>query len=285
MHCRLVCRARVWQLRLRKAEVQVRRARPKKAGHSRFLIRTTASLAAAALLAGCGASLNSDGMQSNFVPDDQLSGAGAGGGTAQPVHLAEASVFTAPATPGNSGYKIGPQDIVEVAVYKVPDLSRTAQVSDTGTVNLPLVGEVPASGKTARELEHDLTKKLGAKYLQSPQVSVFIKEYNSRRVTIDGAVGKPGVYPINGKTSLMQLIATAGGPTESSDTGDIVVFRQTDGKRSAARFSLDDIRAGKAKDPALLEGDVVVLNQSEMKAAFQSVLKALPITSLFVPLL
>lgn len=202
-----------------------------------------------------------------------------------PIHVADAAAFTAAATPGNTAYKIGPQDVLDIAVFKVPDLSRSVQVSDAGTVNLPLVGEVPAGGKTARELEQDLTQKLGAKYLQSPQVNVYIKEYNSRRVTVDGAVTKPGVYPINGKTSLVQLIASAGGTTEASDNSDVVVFRQISGKKSAARFSLTDIRAGEAKDPELQEGDVVVVNTSALKAAFQNVLKALPVTSMFVPLI
>lgn len=224
-----------------------------------------------------------------LAPEEQLAGAGAAAGASKdsqsPVHLADADTFIATATPGSTAYKIGPQDVLEIAVFKVPELSRNVQVADSGTVNLPLVGEIPAAGKTAREFEQDLTKTLGAKYLQSPQVSVYIKEYNSRRVTVDGAVGKPGVYPINGKTSLLQLIATAGGPTESSDTSDIVVFRQINGKRSAAKFSLDEIRAGQARDPPVQEGDVVVVNASAMKSAFQNVLKALPVTSLFVPLL
>jgi polysaccharide export outer membrane protein len=240
-------------------------------------------------LAGCGASLDSSSIQSGLATDDQKASAGAASGAdvqSSPAHLAKvADSFTAPATPGNTSYKIGPQDVLDISVFKVPELSRSVQVADAGTVNLPLVGEVQAAGLTARDLERDLAKKLGAKYLQSPQVTVYVKEYNSRRITLDGAVKKPGVYPIRGKTSLLQLIAMAEGPTDGADTSSIVVFRQVDGKRSAARFDLDEIRAGKTKDPALQEGDVIVVNESAMKAAFQSVLKALPITSLFVPLL
>ena len=289
MFRRLVCRVRRRRVHLYMAHPQTFRPHTSKTRGLTPLFTTALLLVNAALVTGCGASLTNDGLSSEFAPQGQMAGATPDAvntnTTATPVHLAEAATFTAAATPGNTAYKIGPQDLLEVAVYKVPDLSRSVQVADAGTVNLPLVGEIPAAGKTARELEQDLTKKLGAKYLQSPQVSVYIKEYNSRRVTIDGAVGKPGIYPITGKTSLLQIIATAGGPTESSDTGDIVVFRQTSGKKSAARFSLDEIRAGNAKDPALQEGDVVVVNQSAMKAAFQSVLKALPVTSMFVPLL
>jgi polysaccharide export outer membrane protein len=254
---------------------------------------TAAALAlGAATLAGCGATLNNE-IQSGLAPEEQKAGAGVAsdtaiqpGSTPAPAKIARvADTYTAAGTPGNAAYKIGPQDVLDISVFKVAELTRSVQVADVGTVNLPLVGEVQAAGRTARELEHDLAKKLGAKYLQSPQVTVYVKEYNSRRVTIDGAVRKPGVYPIRAKTTLVQFIAMAEGPTEASDTSSIVVFRQANGKRSAAKFDLSEIRAGNSEDPVIEEGDVIVVNESATKAAFQNVLKALPITSLFVPLL
>ena len=101
--------------------------------------------------------------------------------------------------------------MLEVTVFKVPDLSKVVQVSEAGTINYPLIGELEAGGKTAREIEQDLTKLLGTKYLQNPQIGVFVKEYNSQRVTVEGAVKKPGVYPIVGGMSLLQAVATAGG--------------------------------------------------------------------------
>lgn len=204
----------------------------------------------------------------------------------RPAPLAKvAETFTASATPGNSAYKIGPLDVLDISVFKVPELSRSVQVADAGTVNLPLVGEVQAAGRTSRDLERDLTAKLGAKYLQSPQVTVYVKEYNSRRVTLDGAVKKPGVYPIRGKTTLVQFLAMAEGPTDVADTTSIIVFRSVDGKRSAAKFDLDEIRGGSAQDPVIEEGDVIVVNDSMTKTAFQTFLKALPLTNLFIPLL
>lgn len=239
-------------------------------------------------LAGCGASSNNTGLQSSLVPGEQMAGApAAADGTAvAPAGLAKAAEpFAAAGTPGSAAYKIGPQDVLEISVFKVEELSRSVQVADVGTVNLPLVGEVQAAGRTARELELDLAKKLGAKYLQSPQVTVYVKEFNSRRVTIDGAVKKPGVYPIRGKTTLVQFIATAEGLTELADNSSIAVFRTTDGKRAVARFDVDEIRDGKAADPVIQEGDVIVVSQSATKTAFQNFLKAFPITSVFVPLL
>ncbi|MGI9523005.1 MAG: polysaccharide biosynthesis/export family protein, partial [Hyphomicrobiaceae bacterium] len=159
-----------------------------------------------------------------------------------------ASEFTAASTPGSMAYKIGPQDVLDVSVFKVPELSKTVQVAEVGTVNLPLVGEIPAAGRTARDVEQDLTQKLGAKYLQNPQVTVLLKEYNSQRATIGGQVRKPGVFEIRGRLTLIQLIAKGGGLTPASDS-TVVVFRTTNGKRSVARFDLSEIRDGKTPDP------------------------------------
>ena len=102
-------------------------------------------------------------------------------------------------------------DVLDISVFQVPELTKSVQVADTGTINLPLLGEVVVAGRTAQQVERDLTTKLGAKYLQNPQVTVFVKEYNSHQVTIQGEIKKPGVFPLKGSTSLLQLIALAGG--------------------------------------------------------------------------
>jgi polysaccharide export outer membrane protein len=182
------------------------------------------------------------------------------------------------ATPGSAAYKIGPQDTLDIAVFKVPELARSVQVDDAGTINLPLLGEVPAAGKTARELERDLTKRLVVKYLQSPQVTVVVKEYYSQRVTVEGAVRSPGVHVLKGKTTLLQLVAISGGLVDSSDA-TMVIFRQTDGKRYAGRFEIEEIRKGTAEDPQVLAGDVIVANSSALKAAWGDFMKALPVAS------
>ena len=253
--------------------------------------------ASAVFLSGCGASLT-EGMQSATISGDQKAGAGLAAAstnlTAPAASVSTGSIvpaaspavaavkspvsltaLTAPASPGTSAYKIGPVDVLEISVFNVPDLSKTVQVADTGTINLPLVGDVVAAGRTAQEIERDLTKKLGDKYLQSPQVTVFIKEYNSQRVTIEGAVKKPGVYPIRGKGTLLQYVATAEGVTEMAET-DVLVFRDVAGKRAAAKFNLDEIRAGRADDPPIQQGDLIVVNNSAMKSAYQTLLKTLP---------
>ena len=246
-------------------------------------------------LAGCGATLN-DGTQTNLTPAGSKAGAASvvstsGNSKATPIETSSVSTaaataaLTASATPGSNAYKIGPLDVLDVSVFKVPELSKSVQVADAGTVNLPLVGEIPAAGKTAQDVERDLTAKLGAKYLQSPQVTVFVKEYNSQRVTIEGAVKKPGVYPIRGRSTLLQFVAVAEGLTDISDS-TVIIFRQADGgKKSAARFDISEIRSGATDDPLILQGDVIVANDSATKAAFSNIIKALPVTSVFAMLL
>ncbi|MFM9709597.1 polysaccharide biosynthesis/export family protein, partial [Streptomyces galilaeus] len=86
--------------------------------------------------------------------------------------------------------------MLEFSVFKAPELQRVVQVSEDGTINLPLIGEIPASGRTATELERDVAQRLGKKYLQSPQVTIVVREYNSQRATLEGAIKKPGVYPL-----------------------------------------------------------------------------------------
>jgi len=185
--------------------------------------------------------------------------------------------------PSSKAYKVGPLDVLDVTVFKVPDLSKSVQVSENGTISFPLVGEVQAGGKTAREIEQSLTKLLGAKYLRNPQVTVFVKEYNSQRVTIEGAVKKPGVIPMVGGLSLLQAVAQAQGLETTAETSALV-FRVTNGKRAAAKYDISDIRDGKADDPQLQAGDVIIVPTSDMKEGFNTVLRVLPLATL-IPLL
>jgi len=187
------------------------------------------------------------------------------------------------ATSGNSGYLVGPTDILEISVFKVPELSKSVQVAGTGTINLPLLGEVQASGKTASEIEKDLTRQLGAKYLKSPQVTVYVKEHNSQRVTVEGAVRKPGMYPIRGKLSLVQLLATAEGVDKDIYSKDVTVFRTVDGNRTSQVYDIDAIREGKADDPPLRQGDLVVVDTSAAKSALQNTLRIVPAAAALRP--
>lgn len=229
-------------------------------------------------LSGCGASLTNE-----FRALETSSESPPAGLTAQDEPLARAvaaKLDAAASKPGSSGYKIGPLDVVEFSVFKVPELTRTVQVAETGIINLPLVGQIKVAGRTAPEAEKELTRKLGAKYLQKPEVTLVVKEYNSQRVTVEGAVTQPGVYPIRSKTSLLQVIATAKGLDKTSDS-TVVIFREVEGKRLAARFDVSQIRSGATPDPPIRSGDVIVAPTSAVKSAFDTLMKSLPITTVF----
>jgi len=162
------------------------------------------------------------------------------------------------------------------------------QVAGDGTIQYPLIGSVDAAGKTAHQIEAVLKEKLGTRYLRNPQVSVFVKDYNSQRVTVEGGVKTTGVYALKGRTTLTDVLAMAGDVDSSIASGDIVVFRTIDGKRCAARFDFDSIRSGKIADPVLEPGDVIVADTSSTKVALANVLKVLPLATsaaYFVPLM
>lgn len=233
----------------------------------------------AMLISGCTASLNSEIATPSQARLSALAVAEPG---------ADRFVPTAQSLPTPSidrmAYKIGPLDVLDISVFRVPELSTSVQVAETGTVNLPLLGEVPAAGKTAEDVERDLAEKLEVKYLQSPQVTVFVREYNSQRVTVEGAVRKPGIYPIKGGTTLLQSIASAQGLQSSYDS-TVLVFRQTGNQRSAAKFDIDAIKNGQSADPPVNQGDVIVVNSSSAKKAFNHVLRIIPAVGTFVPLM
>jgi len=195
----------------------------------------------------------------------------------------------APDTTANSGaykgvseYRVGPQDLLEISVFQVNDLNRTVRVNTGGQITLPLIGLVQAGGKTVQELEGEIATKLTQNYLQAPQVSVFVKEFSSQRVTLEGAITKPGIYPLTGRTSLLQAIAMAGGVDALANLQGIVVFRVIDGKKMAAAFDLKEIRAGNIEDPQIYGDDIVVVDQSGSKSAMRRFLEVLPVFNTFL---
>jgi polysaccharide export outer membrane protein len=190
-----------------------------------------------------------------------------------------ADKLTSAATVGTNAYMIGPMDVLAISVYQVPDLTKTVQVGDDGMINYPLVGDVPAGGKTAHDLERELQAKLGAKFVRSPQVSVFVQESNSQRVTVEGSVKNSGVFSMKGRTTLVQVMAMAGGVNMDTDSGEVIIFRTINGTRSAARFDIDAIKAGNAVDPELQPGDVIVVDTSATKLAFANLMKVLPLAT------
>ncbi len=181
-----------------------------------------------------------------------------------------------------SDYRIGGMDLLSISVFGVDALSKEVRVNAKGQISLPLVGTVAAGGRTTQELEAELKRLYSASYLQNPQVSVFVKEFASQRITLEGELGHPGIFPISDKITLLQAIAMAGGiKEETADPRGVVVMRQVEGRRMAAAYDMRMLRNGTMEDPQLYGGDIVVVEASGSKSAMRSFLKAMPILGLF----
>jgi polysaccharide export outer membrane protein len=223
-----------------------------------------AALASSAVLAGCA---NKRGGDIPYHPTAAEFG--------QPDSPALAAL--------EEGYRISPLDKLKVNVFQVADLSGEYEVDLAGNIAMPLIGNVRAVDLTTIELDQKITQALGAKYLQSPDVSVGVSASSTRVVTVDGSVRQPGVFPVNGNVTLMQVIARASGTDENANPRRVAIFRQIGGQRMAAAYDLTDIRRGKLEDPRIYSGDIVVVDGSKVKSVQREVLQALPILGFFRP--
>jgi polysaccharide biosynthesis/export protein len=230
---------------------------------TRSILRV-AALAATLLVVGCAA----DGDASSV-------NAAQAGAAAIPLPAA-----TTP-SPGSAEYRVVSDDILQVVVYQVTDFNREAQVDGAGNIVLPLIGAVPAAGRTIRQIEDDIARRLRAKYLQNPQVSVIVKDAIGQRVTIEGAVQKPGVISARGNLTLLSALAQANGFTELADRDSVLVFRNTAEGRAVARFDANAIRSGKAADPQILGGDTIVVDESGTRSAWKQFREAVPAAAVF----
>ena len=176
---------------------------------------------------------------------------------------------------GATDYRISQQDILQISVFQVKDLDTAVQVSQDGNITLPLVGRVQVAGRTTPEAEQIIADKLRQKYLQSPQVSVAVKTYG-KRITVSGAVGGPKVLADDGDTTLSQAIANAGGVSDIGNSERVHVARSKDQRVQDEIYDLESIQAGKAKDPLLKGGDIVVAEQSGTRVALKNVKDLLP---------
>ncbi|WP_264695252.1 polysaccharide biosynthesis/export family protein [Candidatus Nitrosacidococcus sp. I8] len=161
-------------------------------------------------------------------------------------------------------YQIGPSDVLSVDVFQVDEISEEEIVVDNGgTISLPLIGSIQASGLTPDELEANITQILGEKYLQNPQVSVSIVEHVSKRFTVAGEVKKPGLFPIEGHTTLVQAISAAQGEGEFANLSKVGLIRTIGKDRKMYFYNVHAIRNQKAIDPQIHANDVVIVNQDK----------------------
>ncbi|MCA9543545.1 MAG: polysaccharide export protein [Myxococcales bacterium] len=157
---------------------------------------------------------------------------------------------------------LGPGDVVEVRVYQEKELSGLYRLSNQGTFNFPLVGEVPAEGRSAPQLAAYLTDRLKEDYLRNPQVSVFVKEHNSKKVFVLGEVKKPGTFPYVDHMSVVQAITLAGGFKPLAAKGRLVLTRVVDGAEQKFIVPFDRISLGLEPNVTLRPGDIVFVPES-----------------------
>jgi len=164
-------------------------------------------------------------------------------------------------------YFIGPEDVLNITVWRNADLSREVTVRPDGRISLPLIGDIIAVGRTPAQLSEDISNKL-KEYKENPQVSIVIKEVNSYAIYVLGEVAKPGKYPLRSKTTLLQGITIASGFTATAARNKIVVFRfaKDGGGQIKIKASYDDIvlRDGSNQNIELKPGDQIVVPSETM---------------------
>ncbi len=164
-------------------------------------------------------------------------------------------------------YILGPEDVLEITVWRNTDLSKTVTVRPDGKISLPLIGDVSAVGKTTVQLAEDISGKL-KEYKENPQVSILVKEVNSYALYVLGEVAHPGKFPLKSKTTLLQAITVAGGFTPTAARNKIVVFRfaKDGGGQVKLKASYDDIvlRDGSNQNIELKPGDQIVVPSETM---------------------
>ena len=158
------------------------------------------------------------------------------------------------------GYVIGPDDVLSIVYWKDKDMSSDAQVRPDGRIALPLINEVQAAGLTPEQLREKLTEE-SKKYMEDANITVVVRQINSRKAFITGEVYKPGPYPLTSPITVMQLIAMAGGLREYADSKKIVIMRSEKGRQVSLQFNYKDVIAGKnlQQNIELKPGDTVVV--------------------------
>ena len=157
---------------------------------------------------------------------------------------------------------LGPGDVFEVKVFQEKDLSGVYRVSSAGKINFPLIGYVDVAGLTPSEVANKLAALLEKDYLRNPQVDVFVKEYNSKKIYVFGQVKKPGTFKYENGMTIVQAITLAGGFTPLAAPNKTSVTRILDGKEVRFTLAVEKIGEGAAKNFPLLPGDIIFVPES-----------------------
>ena len=156
---------------------------------------------------------------------------------------------------------LGPGDVLDVRVFEEEHLSGGFRISPEGTIDYPLCGKVSLGGKTSSQAADELTRCL-SRYLRHPQVSVLIREVNSKKVFVFGEVNRPGTFTYEDNMSIIQAITLAGGFTKVASKNNTNVTRLVDGQEVKVRVPVEDIGVGREKNFLLLPGDIVFVPES-----------------------
>ncbi len=163
------------------------------------------------------------------------------------------------ASPTSPSYVIGPQDVIQVTVWKEPALSQSLTVRPDGMISLPLLGDIPASGMTPTLLSTDLSSRL-KKYINDPLVTVTVVTVNSKRVFLLGEVGHVGGMPLTPEMTPLQAIAAAGGLSPYANAKHIYILRTENGKQKKLFFDYKKaIKTGNEQGIVLVPGDTIVV--------------------------
>ena len=170
-------------------------------------------------------------------------------------------------------------DLIEIDVFQVDELDKEVQINASGRISLPLIGQVEAAGKTVAGLESELEKKYGVKHLQSPDITVLVKESRGQQVTLNGEFLTPGIYPTDTSTTLLQAVAQARGLSPLGDPQKIFVFRDFKDKKLVANYNLKKIQQGKNVNPRIYGGDIIVAFSSSAKVAGRNLRESLGVAA------
>ena len=174
-------------------------------------------------------------------------------------------------------FRIG--DIADIFVYNVDSLTNTYPIDREGNINFPLIGTQKVAGLTTLELQKQLIQEYGATYLQDPSITVKIEASKLGNIVVDGAVSKPGVFELYKPIRLSEAVAMAGGLDENANQKQVYMVREIEGKKSVKLVNLKEIRQMGATDPQVYPQDIVYIQDSAGKAAYNEFLKTIPLLS------
>jgi polysaccharide biosynthesis/export protein len=178
----------------------------------------------------------------------------------EPSTTPEKSSSPMPAAGASSSYVIQPGDVLDIQVWKEPEVSKQVPVRPDGKISLPLVNDVQASGLTAGVLTGDLTQRL-KKFISDPQVTVMVTQINSQRFYVMGEVTRGGTYPLMAGMTVLQGLSGAGGFTPFANPKKIYILRDEGGKQVKYPFNYKEVVKGKNEDENILlkPGDTIVV--------------------------